>query len=262
VVREALSGGAEAVQDLERAADVLGRRRTRSQEFFRTAAGRWDSVRRELFGARPEYPALLSLLDPGWVVGDLGCGTGQLSEALAPYVARVLAVDESPDMLSAARRRLESEVAAGTVELREGRLESLPVESAELDAALLSLVLHYVAEPQRALAEAARVLRPGGRVLVVDMVTHGRSEYAEQMGHRWQGFSQEEMEEWLDSAGFEGTYYAHLPMDEDATGPVLFVARARRRIQGSSSREHTGRLGRPRPGYPHEFNHQERGEET
>jgi ArsR family transcriptional regulator len=226
VVRSSLAGSPEAAQDEERAREVEARRRTRSQEFFRTAAGQWDSVREELFGAHPEFPALLALLDPSWVVGDLGCGTGQLAEELAPYVARVVAVDESPDMLEAARRRLETVEAAA--EVREGRLEALPVEDGELDVALFSLVLHYVPEPERALAEAARALRPGGRVLVIDMVAHGREAYRERMGHQWQGFTEAQVRAWAEAAGFGSVRYTHLPMDEEAEGPLLFVAVATR----------------------------------
>jgi ubiquinone/menaquinone biosynthesis C-methylase UbiE/DNA-binding transcriptional ArsR family regulator len=229
VVRESLATSPEALQDAERAREIVARRRTRSQEFFRTAAGQWDSLRAELFGGRPEFPALLALLDPGWVVGDLGCGTGQLAAALAPYVERVVGVDESPDMLAAATRRLEGAEGGERVELREGRLEALPVDDGELDVALLSLVLHYVTEPVRALEEANRVLAPGGQVLVVDMMAHGREEYAEGMGHRWQGFTEPQLRRWLEEAGFTDVFHGHLPMDEEASGPVLFVARARKK---------------------------------
>ncbi|MFW5947000.1 MAG: ArsR/SmtB family transcription factor [Gemmatimonadota bacterium] len=238
VVRPSLRGSREAAQDAERAREVLARRRTRSQEFFSTAAGRWDSVRRDLFGEAPELPALLALLDPDWVVGDLGCGTGQLAETVSPYVARVVAVDESPDMLAAARRRL-SGARAGSVELREGRLEALPLEAETLDVAVLSLVLHYVPAPERALAEARRVLRPGGRLLIVDMVAHDREEYREQMGHLWQGFADGQVREWLATAGFTGVRHRHLPPDEEAKGPVLFVAAATRSERSTSRQAET-----------------------
>ncbi|MGK7311129.1 MAG: ArsR/SmtB family transcription factor [Candidatus Longimicrobiales bacterium M2_2A_002] len=223
VVRDSLEASPEAAQDEERALEMVAWRRTRSQEFFSTAAGRWDSLRADLFGPHPEFPALLGLLDPSWVVGDLGCGTGQLAATLAPYVARVVAVDESPDMLDAARRRLTG-LEAGEVEVREGQLEGLPLEDGELDVALFSLVLHYVPSPGRALEEARRVLRPGGRVLLVEMVAHGREEYRERMGHLWQGFTEARMREWLEAAGFASVRYRSLPMDEEASGPLLFVA--------------------------------------
>lgn len=225
VVREALEESPESAQDEERAAEVVAGRRTRSREFFSSAAGQWDSLRAELFGAHPEFPALLALLDPTWVVGDLGCGTGRLAATLAPYVSRVVAVDDSPDMLEGARRRLAA-LSAGDVEIREGQLEALPLEDGVLDVAVFSLVLHYVPAPERALAEAHRVLRPAGRVLVVDMVEHGRAEYREGMGHVWPGFTGPQMREWLEAAGFGGVRHRHLPMDEKAKGPVLFVAAA------------------------------------
>jgi len=223
-VRSSLGGRAEADQDEERAQEQLGRRRSRSSEFFSTAAARWDGMRAELFGGRPELPALLALLDPTWVVGDLGCGTGQLAETLAPYVRRVVAVDDSAEMLEAARARL----ADVGVELRRGRLESLPLDAGSLDAAVLSLVLHYVPRPERALEEAHRVLRRGGRLLVVDMVAHDREEYREAMGHLWPGFTAEQMSEWLGSAGFTEVRQHHLRPDPAAKGPVLFVAGATR----------------------------------
>lgn len=245
-VREPLSGESESVQDLERARSVVSRRRTRSQEFFSTAAAQWDAVRRELFGPSPELPALLGLLDPGWEVGDLGCGTGRMAETVAPYVRRVVAVDESPDMLAAARARLgvstgEASVVAGdaavpNVELLEGRLEALPLDDGSLDVALLALVLHYVPDPAAALSEARRVLRPSGRVLVVDMVAHGRTEYREQMGHLWSGFDRSEVEDWLVEAGFLDVRYGLLPADPAAMGPLLFSAVARVG-QGGSARK-------------------------
>lgn len=220
VVRESLAESPEAAQDEERAREVVSRRRTRSQEFFSSAAGQWDAVRAELFGA-PEARALLALMDSSWVVGDLGCGTGRLAETVAPFVGRVVAVDESPDMLEAARQRLAD---VANVELRPGRLEALPLEDGTLDVALLGLVLHYVPAPERALAEAARALKPGGRLLVLDMVAHGREEYRERMGHVWQGFERGQLEGWMREAGLEPAGWHGLPADPEAKGPLLFAA--------------------------------------
>lgn len=223
VVREEVAAAPQAAHDAERLRSVLAERRLQSRAFFSTGAARWDEMRAELFGGRAELGALPALLDDRWTVGDLGCGTGQLAAALAPFVERVIGVDESRAMLAAARRRLAG---FANVELRSGELEALPLETASLDAALLMLALHHLVEPERALAEAHRVLRPGGRLLIVDMVPHERDEYRQQMGHVWQGFSEAQLGGWLASAGFTGTRYRRLPADPAAKGPLLFAATA------------------------------------
>jgi ArsR family transcriptional regulator len=214
-----------AAQDGERLRTVLAQRSTRSREFFSSAAGEWDRLRAELFGRRADLLGLLGLLDESWTLGDLGCGTGQITHSLAPFVRRVVAVDSSPEMLSAARARLAG---LGNVETREGELESLPIADGELDAAVAFLVLHYVAEPGEALAQAARALRPGGRLLVVDMMPHDREEYRATMGHVWQGFEAARMERWMADAGLGAFRYVPLPPDPAAKGPGLFAASARR----------------------------------
>src|SRR5262249_39117069 len=143
--------------------------------------------------------ALAALADSEWIVGDLGCGTGAVSAALAPFVAHVIAVDTSAAMLQAAKKRLRDTT---NVDLRRGDLEALPIDDARLDAATLMLVLHHVPEPVRALAEVARVLKPGGRLLLVDMLPHDRESYRQQMGHVWLGFSEDQLREWFDENGF------------------------------------------------------------
>jgi ArsR family transcriptional regulator len=221
IIREQVAATTAAGQDTRRLRGVLNRRRAKSQQFFATAAGGWDRLRASLFGDTFYLWAVLGLIDPALVVGDLGCGTGQLSETIAPFVQRVIAVDASTEMLDAARRRL---VDAPNVELRRGELEALPLVNAELDAAMLSLVLHYSPEPARALQEVARVIRPGGRLLVVDMQPHEREEYQQQMGHVWLGFSDRQISRFLTTAGFDQVRVRALPADPDAKGPALFAA--------------------------------------
>jgi ArsR family transcriptional regulator len=223
LIREQVSATSAAGQDDRRLRGVLTRRRAKSQEFFASAAGGWDRLRSELFGDTFFLWAVLGLIDPDLVVGDLGCGTGQLTETVAPYVRRVIAVDSSPDMLEAARQRVAD---APNVDIRQGELESLPIDAGTLDAAMLSLVLHYSPSPARALADVARALRAGGRVLVVDMLPHEREEYQQQMGHVWLGFSEKQMTRLLAGAGFGDVRFRMLPADPDARGPALFAAAA------------------------------------
>ncbi|HUQ46743.1 MAG TPA: methyltransferase domain-containing protein, partial [Gemmatimonadaceae bacterium] len=126
---------------------------------------------------------------------------------------------------AAARRRLAGKT---NVEVRSGRLESLPIEDGSLDAALLFLVLHYVPEPEVAITEARRTLKPGGRLLIVDMMPHERDDLLQEMGHVWRGFSEQQITSMFEAAGLLGGRVHPLPPDEAAKGPTLFSAVARR----------------------------------
>jgi len=225
VVREQIASSATASHDDRRLKQVLARRRTQSEAFFSSAAGQWDRLREELFGATSHLRALGALIDPDAVVGDLGCGTGTVSEWLSLFCERVIAVDASREMLQAARENLGGRK---HVQLRQGSLEKLPIENGELDIALMILVLHHLPEPKRVLAEAARALKPGGRLLVLDMLPHEREEYRQTMGHIWLGFSEKQMTAWLHSAGFKEVRWRAMPPESKAKGPSLFVATARR----------------------------------
>jgi ArsR family transcriptional regulator len=221
LIREQVAATTGAEHDEKRLTSVLARRRSKSEEFFSSASGQWDRLRDEMFGQTFHLHAVLGLLDPASIVGDLGCGTGQLSALVAPYVARVIAVDSSPDMLLAARQRLGP---IDNVEVRSGSVEALPIDAGQLDVAMMGLVLHHVPEPAKALSECARVLKPGGRALIIDMLSHDREEYQQQMGHVWLGFTEKQMSKLLASAGLHSVRMRSLPIDDKAKGPALFAA--------------------------------------
>ncbi len=223
LVREQVGPTAAASQDQRRLHAALAERRTKSQEFFSSAAGQWDRMRDELYGDRVHLAAFAGFADSRWIAGDLGCGTGQATAALAPFVERVVAVDASAAMLQAARRRLAG---LENVDLRRGELEALPIDDDRLDAAVLMLVLHHVPEPGKAIADVARVLKPGGRILVQDMLPHDRESYRQQMGHVWLGFAEDHMGRMLADAGFMRVRLVPVPPDPRAKGPGLFVATA------------------------------------
>ena len=221
LVRDHAGPAPAAAQDHRRLQATLAERRTKSQEFFSSTAGQWDRLRDELYGERFHLGALAAFAQSSWVLGDLGCGTGETSAVLAPFVKQVIAVDASAQMLQAARKRLQS---FDNVELRRGDLEALPIDEAKLDAATLMLVLHYVPEPARAVNEVARVLKPGGRLLLVDMLPHDRDSYRQQMGHVWLGFAEDQVDRMFKDAGLENVRIVPLVPDARAKGPGLFVA--------------------------------------
>lgn len=225
LIQEQVGGSPIAIQDDLRVDGVLASRRSKAREFFSSAAGEWDHLRDELFGRSFHLHALLGLLNDQWTVGDLGCGTGLVTATLAPHVARVIAIDGSTEMLSTARERLSG---TDSVELRQGELEALPIPDGTLDAALLVLVLHYVPDVTRVLSEVRRVLKPGGKLLMVDMLPHEREEYQQQMGHVWLGFSEPQLQRFLANVGLMSGRYQSLPSDPEARGPALFAATATR----------------------------------
>jgi SAM-dependent methyltransferase len=233
-------------EDEARIERVVSARQSRSQEFFASSSGHWDRLRGELFG-NFEATSFLALLDPAARVGDLGCGTGRTAELLAGFVGEVVAVDASAEMIKAARARLRP---LHNVTLHRASLEELPLGDETLDAAFVKLVLHHVADPSAAIAEVARVLAPGGKLVIVDMQGHEREEYRLEMGHVWLGFSNTELQDWLGGAGLTDVRYVPLPPEPGAKGPPLFVATARRPLaneaHGSQTRGHDARGQRGR----------------
>jgi ArsR family transcriptional regulator len=213
-------------QDAERLAAVKARR-DGAQRFFAGAAGAWDKLRAEVYGTSLGMEALLALLPREWTVADLGCGTGAVAEELARRFARVIAVDQSGEMLRAARKRLAR---ARNVEIHEARLEALPLADASCDAALAVLVLSYLEDPAAALREAARILRPGGRLVVVEAVRHADERLRRRMGQRVPGLEEGELAALLPAA-LTDVVTRTLPPEPGARGPGLIVASARRRAR-------------------------------
>ncbi|MSQ90484.1 MAG: metalloregulator ArsR/SmtB family transcription factor [Phycisphaerales bacterium] len=219
LTRERFEGSAQSEDDDARLAAVIAARRIASRGFFGRVGGEWDSIRRTLFGESIGSDAVLGLLDPKSVVADLGCGTGEVSERIAPYVGRVIAIDREPSMLDAARRRLSR---ARNVEFRRGDVMSLPLKARTLDAAVAMLLLHHVADPGAAVVEIARTLKVGGRLLVIDMVEHTRVEYRTTMAHQHLGFSQRDAVAWAAKSSMTLDRWSRIAPVTTAQGPGLF----------------------------------------
>lgn len=220
-VRDQLDDRYQFEEDLRRIEAVISERRTDPLSFFGRVAGEWDELRNDLFGRGFSDKALLALIPREWVIADVGCGTGNAAESLAPYVEKVIAIDQSEPMLEAARKRLSR---FQNISFVQGSLESLPLGNASVDAVTCVLVLHYIPDPVDGLREMARITRPGGRVLVIDMFEHDRTMYKNTMGHEHLGFSGDRMTELMESAGLTSVSITPLDGDPDAKGPGLFVA--------------------------------------
>jgi ArsR family transcriptional regulator len=225
LARDQTDDWATARQDELRLERLLRRQAPAAQAFFAGAAGEWDRLREEAYGRTLNQTALLALLPPHWTVADLGCGTGSLTAALAPHVKRVVGVDQSAAMLKTARGRTAG---LDHVDLRKGSLLALPLEDGCVDAALLVLALSYVAEPAQVLKEMARILRPGGRAVVLDVLRHDREEFQRVMGQSHLGFEVGVIGAMMEQAGFSSVRCRPQSPEPGAKGPALVLAAGER----------------------------------
>jgi len=220
VAREQMDRWATITQDQLRLQRLL-QQRSDSQSFFAGAAAEWDNLRSQLYGQQFSMAASLGLLPDSMVVADLGCGTGHIAAEISPFVARVISIDNSAAMLKAAKRRLAT---LPNIELRRGELTAIPIDDASCDAALIVLAMTYVLHPATAVAEAARILKPGGKVVIIDLLPHARDNFRRQMNQHWPGFDLDSVRRWLTDAALEVTACRSLPPEPNVKGPALFFA--------------------------------------
>lgn len=213
-VEEAARELNEVRRDEEALAVVLEKRREKTRAFFDELAGKFG--RHYLPGRswKAMAEALLALLPPV-EAADLGAGEGAVAFLLARRAKRVYAVDSSPQMVEYGRR-LAAERGVKNVEYRLGDLESLPLEDGSVDAAFLSQSLHHAQHPERAVKEAHRILRRGGRVVILDLARHHHEEARELYADEWLGFTEAEMRRFLRAAGFRQIDTAVVHREEQA----------------------------------------------
>jgi len=170
-----------------------------SKNYFAGVAPRWDDLRSGFFTEEMRDDAIgRARLQPGAVVADIGTGTGFVIQGLAPLVRKVYGFDESPEMLAVARRNLAN---FQNVELIEAPGQTLPLPDGSLDAVFANMYLHHAPDPAAAINEMARVLRPGGILVLTDADEHDQSWMREAMADRWLGFKRSEIQAWLGEAG-------------------------------------------------------------
>jgi ArsR family transcriptional regulator len=225
LAREQTDGWPTIRQDELRLERRLRHRETDSQAFFAGAVGKWDRIRRDFYGESFTTSAMLALIPGDYVVADLGCGTGAVTAQLAHHVKRVIGVDSSPAMLKAARKRIGDRA---NVDLLRADLSSVPLESNSCDAALLLLVLAYAPDPAPVLREASRILKLGGKLVIVDLLPHDREDFRRQMGQAGMGLSLEQVHQLQTAASLVPAHCAPLSPEPNVKGPALFLCVSRK----------------------------------
>ncbi len=228
-------------RDRERLAGVRAARAAAAQAYFREHAAEWDRIRNLHVADEAVEAAIREALadTPFRSLLDLGTGTGRMLELFGSEIERGLGLDLSLDMLSLARDRLER---AGLrhCSVRQGDLYDLPLGDDTFDVVILHQVLHFLDDGARAIKEAARVLRPGGRLLVVDFAPHDQEFLREQFAHRRLGFAPETVTQWMTGSGLEPMLHRSLSPELDSESKIavsLWLARDARAVVATRKRE-------------------------
>ncbi len=192
----------ELAGDRRQAARIAAERARAASEAFRRDGADWDELRALDLPARAIERAIATILPAniGKLV-DIGTGTGSLLELLAERTEHALGLDASREMLALARARLAERGIAGHCAVRQADMYRLPLADGSWDVATMQMVLHYAEEPAAAIAEAARVLRADGMLLVVDLAPHASAEVMARHAHRWAGFEDSLIDQWFTAAG-------------------------------------------------------------
>ncbi|MFW5833137.1 MAG: ArsR/SmtB family transcription factor [Pseudomonadota bacterium] len=199
-----LPASPELEADRRRLGDVRAERQRRARRYFDGQAAAWEQVRALTVGDAEVDAVLLALLRdaPPATLVDIGTGTGHILRVLAPAIEFGLGIDLSLDMLAVARANLDA-AGVANCQLRHGDMYQLPVADRAFDCAVLHQVLHFATEPEAVIREAARVVAPGGRLLVVDLERHDVERLRQDFAHRRLGFTDEEIGGWMRDAGLD-----------------------------------------------------------
>ena len=208
----------EFERDRARADELRRERFEHAQAFFASNAAQWDSLRAlHIDEAEVERRLLDALPDAGIdLLVDMGTGTGRILEVLAGRYHRAIGIDTNQHMLAYARTRIDDD-RLRNVQIRQGDICNLSLDDGSAGVVVMHQVLHYLAEPDRAIAEAARILKPGGLLAIADFAPHTLEQLREDFAHQRLGFSNEQMHAWFRKAGLTPEHHDELPPGADST---------------------------------------------
>ena len=209
-------------EDLERLQSLLVLRRTNAQNFFATIGSQWEDVRRGLFGDAYLLPTLLSLLPSDLTIVDMGCGTGDALEALAPFAKKLIGVDQSTEMLTLAEERLHHCNHKNQISFVHGNIVDVDIQE-QVDVVLSMLVLHHLNDIDGVFEKIEKILSKGGRFIVLDMQAHSQLELQRNMGHVHLGFERSFLENIAIRNRFTIHSWYDISKSEEAVGPSLFL---------------------------------------
>lgn len=224
LLKPALASLDQGPADLRQMAKLCEERQRADREFFDRHARQWDVMKQAALQLPPYRERLLQLLGGGEKLVEIGVGTGGLLPVLAETWQEVVGIDHSRAMLDEATGQCRG-IAAARIELRLGEMSHLPLPDAAADAVLMNMVLHHAPRPQQVLEEVARVLRPGGRLLIADLVRHQQDWTRELLADLWLGFAAEELQGWLCAAEFSETTNELIAAEPPQHGVLLVTAR-------------------------------------
>jgi ubiquinone/menaquinone biosynthesis C-methylase UbiE len=238
---ERLNPGDQTIaRDRERLSSVRQARAAAAQAYFRAHAAEWDRIRKLHVADEAVEDAIRAALSdkPFRSLLDLGTGTGRMLEMFGPDIERGLGLDLSLDMLLLARDRLER-AGLRNCSVRQGDIYDLPLANDSFDVVILHQVLHFLDDGARAIREAARVLRPGGRLLVVDFAPHEQEFLREQFAHRRLGFAPDTVVQWITASGLDPVMHKSLAPEPGSEGKIavsLWLARDTRALMATPLR--------------------------
>lgn len=209
---ELQSNGSTFKSDSTQIKKLLDSRRDKAKAFFDSAASQWKTLRSEIQGDASYFDEVQSLISSTESVLELGCGGGVFLDAITPRKGKTIAVDYSDAMLESAKKLLGKK--ADHIDFRLGYLEHLPIGDESVEVAISYMVLHHISDPRLVLSDTIRALKPGGKLIIVELSKHSNEHMRDKFSDLWLGFNPSEMKSWASDAGFEKVETEFLDSDK------------------------------------------------